>query len=54
MTTYRIAPGGLFPSQWVVVPTSPDDAPAVQFFENEADAQDVVDRLNAAVEENKA
>ena len=50
MTTYTIAPGSSSPVQWVVVPTSPD-VPAIQVFENEADAQGVVDRMNAAEEQ---
>ena len=47
MTTYTIAPGGFSPLQWVVVPTSAN-VPAIQVFESEADAQAVVDRMNAA------
>ena len=53
MTPYTIAPGGFSPLQWIVVAMSPD-VPAIQVFESEADAQIVVNRMNAAEEDKEA
>jgi hypothetical protein len=47
MMTYRIARATPPRLEWVVVPTSSSDGPAIQTFETEADAQAVADRLNA-------
>jgi hypothetical protein len=43
--TYRAAPGGFSPSQWVVVSNAPCAA-AIRFFDTKAAADQEADRLN--------
>jgi len=47
MSIYRIARASPPRFEWIVVPTSPNDGPAVQVFKSEADAKAVADHLNA-------
>jgi len=47
MNTYRIARASPPCSPWIVVPTFPNDGPAIQVFNEKADAQAIADSLNA-------